>query len=46
MLTRAMYRGYGTRIHQHEVGLLDDREWEHLENAIIQAFSDGEASVL
>ena len=37
MLTRAMYRGYEAQIYQHEVGLLDDKEWEDLKRVIIES---------
>jgi hypothetical protein len=34
LLTRAMFRGYEAQIYQHEVGLLDEKEWHELKKVI------------
>jgi hypothetical protein len=39
LLARAMFRGYEAQIYQHEVGLLDDTEWEELRKIILQTAS-------
>jgi hypothetical protein len=36
ILCRAMLRGYEAQIYQHEVGLLDEKEWNELRGVICQ----------
>lgn len=38
-LCRAMLRGYESQIYQHEVGLLDDAEWNYLKRVILESTS-------